>query len=290
MPLYNANHAAADSRHRRRSGGKRVRLAARRARHSRRLARNETSSVHAGAQERSFRRAGLQQLVPQRRSGSRRRASQAGDGGLWLPDHRRRAARRSPGRERLGSRSRALRGRGDRYAIPAPAHLDRSRRGHRAPARGDGCRHRATDLRNAGGSPARGHWRRPALLLRLDRTGGRGRQSRHHASFLGIALRQGRRQRLLERPSRSPAVSSLPGGSPHRRARRAPFFRVGEVLRRLSTDRRAGAPGRGHLAFRPDEARGADVAGWTAALLPSFSCVRRPWIGASSTWLAFRAA
>ena len=239
-----------------------------------------------GAQDGRLRRAGVQQLVPQRRPEPRRRPAQARDGGVRLAGHRLGARRRGAGGGRAGGRPRALRRARHRRARRPPGNRDPARRGHRAARRRRRAGHRSADVRGhvrgAGGSAGR----RIPLFLRRHRADRRRRQPRHGHPVRRLALRQGRRRRLPERADGQGAIPGLPPGGDGGRGDAAPRLRAGPLLRGLPADRGDGTARRRHPALRADEAGGPDQARPAPRPTPSSSCGRRTWPGATTTWSA----
>ena len=221
--------------------------------------RDASRALDAGPFERRYGGAGVFQLPALRRSAARRRAAEAGDGGLRLAGDRRGARRQGTRGRRPGGGPQPLCCRGD--AANRIAAADRG-----APPRGDGdsgrwrrrrAGHRAADVGRPGGGAAGPLGRGVPLFLRRHRTHRRRREPRHGRALRRVALRQGRRRRLPERAVHEGAVPGVLRGAGVGRGVGPQELREEAVLRGVPAHRGDRPPRRRHAALRLHEAGGA---------------------------------
>ena len=182
-----------------------------------------------------LRGARLLELLPFRQPAQRRRPAEARDGGARLARHPLGARGGRAGGRRPGDGPHRLRRPRDRGDRGAPRDRARARGGARDPGGGlrrprDG----AADLAGARRRDRRAARDRGPLLLRLDGADRRGLVARPLEDVRAVALRQGRRRRLLELPALARRVRALS----RRAASRARRCRS-TTSRRASTSRAA---------------------------------------------------
>ena len=185
-PSANARADAHPNR-RRRPRRLRGRVAGRIARRAGDAVRDAAGPRHRRPQDRSARRAGLQQLLPRRQTRQRGRPAERRNAPARLAGHARGGGEPCPRRRGARGRPRAFRRRGHPDADRPSSDHDRARRDCGDPgvdrARTGDRRHRTVDLRRPLRRPRPHRRRRASVLLRRDQP---DRPRRHDRSLEGV--------------------------------------------------------------------------------------------------------